>query len=249
MKRKQILTTIISILIIIITAGLISGYFSDKIDSYKNKESFSATEKLPNSKIESDNISSPENNIEWKKIKNDEYAFEIDVPQNLNFSDDKSIFENKENSLIGYFYGEEGLEYYKNIQTGNQFCEGDSCFPFLMVYSSENINSLDRHFKSLEKRDYSGINEIKEVLSKLSIYEKIDYNSIICGNYTMNYIIASYEDMFFMNPDKSIGYNDDIFFLKNDRIYELSFSGSLNNGNPSGPILKRMADSFICSLP
>ena len=71
MKRKQILTTIISILIIIITAGLISEYFSDKIDSYKNKESFSATEKLPNSKIESDNISSPENNIEWKKIKND----------------------------------------------------------------------------------------------------------------------------------------------------------------------------------
>lgn len=52
-----------------------------------------------------------------------------------------------------------------------------------------------------------------------------------------------------MNPDKSISYNDDIFFLKNDWIYELSFGGSLSNGNPSGPILKRMTDSFICSLP
>lgn len=81
---------------------------------------------------------------------------------------------------------------YKNIQTGNQFCEGDSCFPLLMVYSSKNINSLNSHFRSLEEKNYSDINEIKEVISKLNIYEKIDYNSIICGNYKIDYIIASY---------------------------------------------------------
>ncbi len=225
--KNQIISTSLGTIILIIIVATIAGFILICFKNYPVKSDI-ATIHIPTQKIS------------YKMHDNDKYNFSLKFADYLNYSEDISIFS-KKNNIIAYLYGEEGLEYYQDIKNGKQYCEGSSCLPPVTVNYYKNLADFQ---SDSQIKDILSLEDLEKVLSQSGHYMNVKFSAMNCSNDTVQYLIGSYEDPFFMREDMSILIHDDVIVFTSAGIFTLNLPNSINDDISNVETVK----SFVCTI-
>jgi hypothetical protein len=239
--NKKLITIVLSIIFTLVIIGLafvIYFYFTPKTPAPtpqdQNQQETKQQTQQPTSPTSQQNSYAG-----WKTYKNEQYRFEFRFPAIFNYSENTNILRSKDEHIIVYLYGSEGLNYY--TKDSDQYCEGTSCWPPIIV----------KHYQIAEFLSNRGISEVENIKSTgdlekalASSEPKGTKKEFDCGQKKNGYLLTSEENAHFMKEDFSPVINYVVIVYNNKGIFTMEFADIIFND----VVNSEMAKSFICSF-